>query len=180
MRFFNCTKLSILDSFSNNLDGEFAGGVPTYVPKKGDEHDAIGIDHFVGSSGITCDPFSIRQCQEIMHSQKAPDHYPISLGFTLDFCVSSSPLPRKRIGYDRNAFNDSSKCEVFKSLVTKFPNIGVCTDNVSHCHIVQTNMYDALCVAFPRGKDKRQAYITDGTFRYICEASDMRKRRSKF
>ena len=150
------------------------------MPQKGDEHDAIGIDHFVGSSGIMCAPFSIRQCQEIMHSQKAPDHYPISLRFTLDFVDSCSPLLRKRIGYDRNAFNDSSKCEVFESLVANFPNIGVCTDNVSHCHIVQSNIYEALCVAFPRGKIKRQAYITDNTFRYICEASAMRKRKSIF
>ena len=65
-------------------------------------------------------------------------------------------------------------------MVADFPNIGVSTDNVSHCHIVQSNLYNALCVAFPRGRIKRQAYITDGTFRYICEASAMRKRKSNF
>ncbi len=114
-----------------------------------------------------------------MHSQKAPDHYPISLEFVLDVGTTSSPLPRKKIGYDRNALNDPSKCEVFKSLVADFPNLGVSTDNVSHCYIVQSNLYNALCIAFPRGKVKRQSYITDDTFRYIREVSAMKKRKSK-
>ncbi len=40
-------------------------------------------------------------------------------------------------------------------------------------------MYEALCIAFPRGKVKKKAYIMDDTFRYICEASNLRKRTSK-
>ncbi len=100
---------------------------------------------------------TLRQSQEIMHSQKAPDHYPISLEFSLDLVNSCSPLPRKRIGYDRNAFGDPTKCNHFQSLVAEFPDVGVCTDNVSHSHIVQSNVYEALCIAFPRGKVKKKA-----------------------
>ena len=177
--FLNDTKLSVMNSFTNNPHALFAGGVPTYVPKNGNVSEATCIDHFFGSKGVKCTPHSIAQCQELMHPQKAPDHYPISCSFCLDFGSSSSPLPRKKIGYDKKAFKDPAKCKIFESLVAKFPEVGIQVDNVSHCHIIQSNVYEALCSAFPLDKVKRQDYITDSTFRYICEASKMRKKKAK-
>ncbi len=68
--FLNDTKLSVMNSFTNNLHPHFAGGVPTYVPKNGNVSEATCIDHFLSSREIKCTPHSIAQCQELMHPQK--------------------------------------------------------------------------------------------------------------
>jgi len=52
-------------------------------------------------------------------------------------------------------------------------------DNTSHCHILHNNVHSALCEAFPVSKIKKKSFITDATFKHICDASDLKKKRLK-
>ncbi len=41
------------------------------------------------------------------------------------------------------------------------------------------NVHSALCEAFPITKIKKNSFITDDTFKIICEASDMKEKKCK-
>ncbi len=53
-------------------------------------------------------------------------------------------------------------------------------ENVSHFHVIQSNVYYALCEAFPFTEVTRKPFISDSAFKLICEASDLKKRKPVF
>ncbi len=170
--FLNNSKLLVFNSFSENLQHDCSSGVPSYIPKKGCIFDAICIDHFVGSHNVICKGNSIAQCWEVSHAQTADDHIPIIGQFQFPpACGSSAPIPRKKIRYDRASLGDPVKGNHFINILQKLPVIECGVDNTSHCHILHNNVHSALCEAFPVSKIKRKGFITDATFKHICDAS---------
>ncbi len=112
--------------------------------------------------------------------QKADDHIPIAGQFMFPpSCSATSPIPRKKIRYDRASIGDPAKGREFINILSKLPVIDCDVDNTSHCHILHNNVHSALCEAFPVSKTKKKSFITDATFKYICEASDLKKKRLK-
>jgi len=176
--FLNNSKLLVFNSFSENLQHDCSSGVPSYIPKKGCIFDAICIDHFVGSHNVICKGNSIAQCCEVSHAQTADDHIPIIGQFQFPpACGSSAPIPRKKIRYDRASLGDPVKGNHFINILQKLPVIECGVDNTSHCHILHNNVHSALCEAFPVSKIKRKSFITDATFKHICDASVLKKKR---
>ncbi len=111
----------------------FEGG--KYVPKRCTELDAIGIDHFVGSTNVLCQGNSIFQCKELGHAQKSVDHFPMSGAFRFPPVSSPAPIPRKKVRFDRTALGDPDKSAAFINLLEHLPDVEVSVDNTSDCHI---------------------------------------------
>ncbi len=178
--FLNDVNFTVFDSFKNLLGHTVARGVPSYVPKKSNVCDAVCIDHFVGSSDVICKPHSIVQCSELAHIQAADDHIPIAGFFQFPTVRSVAPIPRKKVRYDKASLGDPVKSLNFINLLNNLPVVKCNVDNTSHCHILQHNVHDALCEAFPSNKIKRKSFISADTFKYICEAADMKRKKCRF
>ncbi len=66
------------------------------------------------------------------------------------------------------------------AFLNRLPSVDVGVENTSHSQTLQHNTYNALCEAVPFERIERKGYISASTFKVICEASDMKKRKSKF
>jgi len=86
---------------------------------------------------------------------------------------------RKILKYDRAKLKDPARCKQFREIMNSMPAIPMHVDNASHCYILDTNVYNALCTCFPEDAiKKRQEYISESTFRAIVQVG--RERRMLF
>lgn len=154
---------------------DFAANPHTYITKTGKDKSVIDYmcvsDRALGVMG------SIFICNAMLIGTFLNDHYPL-MGQIVLRPNSNEGVPnaRRKIGFDDSKIGDPISDEIFFKKVLFIQGVEYNVDQVSHCHLIDTEVVNAACEAYPitkKGPGKKQAYISQPTFNKIVQRNSV-------
>ena len=167
----------VANTFSELCSPGYCSDPHTFTPSAGGSK--VRIDYFVTENRVGVVSNSISSDFSFSLEDEQKDHTPICAKFCVGASNGSSCMKRRVVGYDVKKFGNVGQCRGFEDCVRNLPSVPVYVDNTSHCHIIDHNVYEALCFFFPRGQAEAQkAHIEEDTL--SCLSRSARVRREMF
>ena len=170
--------MCLASSLSDSRHPCFVGMPYTYVTK--DMSSIVTIDYTLYRGDVL--PVSGSSCHVFeLLSGRDNDHYPIGTRFSIAPSPSyNRPINRRVFEYDKMLIGKPDHDKVFLDCVSRFQGVPFSLEPSSHCHVLERVVHDALCVAYPKLKQrKRSEHISDITHGFIVQRNNMLKQYMK-